>query len=378
MKKKIALFGSTGSVGQNTLEVVRANSDLFEIVALAANSNLVLLESDIKEFNPKIVCLYNEDKAKILKNKFPNITVVFGVHGLKTLAAYQEVELCLLAMSGNLGIHVAIEAIKAKKTIALANKEILVSAGEFIMPLVKKNNIELLTVDSEHSAIFQCLKNEDMKTVKRIILTASGGPFKDLSIEELEKVTLQDALKHNYKMGKKITIDCSTLMNKGLEVIEAHYLFDMELDKIDVIIHPQSIIHSFVEFIDGSMLAQMSEPNMQIPIQYALTYPKRIASNIKNFDFIKNSHLTFFAPDLKKFRCLYLAKEALKIKKSMPCFMNSANEVLVERYLKGEITWSEIAKKLEKLMSSHKVQNMVDLDTVFEIDKLAKEQAKNI
>jgi 1-deoxy-D-xylulose-5-phosphate reductoisomerase len=377
--KNLAILGSTGSVGQNTLEVVEENIEDFKIISLVSKSNIDLLEKQIKKFNPKVVAVFEEDKAKELQKRFSNRKILFGIEGLKEAACHEDVDLVVAAMSGNIGIIPIYFAIKEKKDIGLANKEILVSAGEIIIKLVKENGVSLLPIDSEHSAIFQCLKNENNKLIRRLILTASGGPFREFSLERLKKVKIEDALKHpTYKMGKKISVDSSTLMNKALEIIEAHYLFDIDPSKIDVVVHPESIIHSMVEFVDGSILSQMSEPNMKIPIQHALFYPQRKSSNIPSFDFIKNKCLTFYPPDIKKFPSLSFGYEALKIKKSMPCFMNSANEMLVERFFKKEISWFEILQKLEKLISSHKPQDMLDLSDIFEIDNLAKKQAQKI
>jgi 1-deoxy-D-xylulose-5-phosphate reductoisomerase len=373
MHKNISILGSTGSVGKNTLEVVKSCN--FTVQALAANSNVDLLEAQAHVFKPKLLALYDEKAALELKKRVPNIKVVSGIEGLKEAASLNEVDLVVAAMSGSVGLIPTIAAINAKKDIAIANKEVLVCAGNLIVDLAKKNKVKLLPVDSEHSAIFQCLER-NKKYVKRIVITASGGPFLNFSEEKLRSVSAKEALKHpTYSMGEKISIDSSTLMNKGLEVIEAHFLFSVALEKIEVVIHPQSLVHSFVEFVDGSMLAQVSEPNMKIPIQYALSYPKRIKSDISPFDFVKNGSWQFSPPDLKKFRCLYLAYEALKVGKSMPCYMNGVNEVLVKRFLNNEISWIDISLKLEKLMSSHKLENVLDLDTILEVDKMAKMDA---
>ncbi len=375
--KKIAILGSTGSVGRSTLKVISENREKFTVEALSAKSNIDLLEKQANEFSPKIIAVYDDEKAILLRKRLPNIKVVSGLGGLNEIATYNDVDFVMSSISGSIGLIPTIEAIKAKKTIGLANKEVMVSAGDLVNKLLKENKVDLIPVDSEHSAIFQCLKNEDVKNVERIILTASGGPFWNYPIDRLEKITLEEALCHpTYSMGSKITIDSSTLMNKGLEVIEAYHLFKIEKEKIDIVIHPQSIIHSLVEFIDGSMLSQMAEPNMQIPIHYALCYPKREKGNIARFDFTKNSTLSFYPPDKEKFLCLKIALQALKEGRSLPCFMNAANEVLVERFLKQEISWIDISKKLKKLISFHSPQNMLDLDTVLEVDKQAREQAK--
>jgi len=377
--KKVCILGSTGSIGSTTLKIIKDSNNLYEVFALAANSNIDKLEKQAIEFKPKIIAVFDEKKAKELKKRLTNVKIVSSIDGLIEVAIHQDVDFVMSAISGSIGLIPTIEAIKNKKIIGLANKEVLVAAGDLVNQLIKKYKATIIPVDSEHSAIFQCLKNENKKTVKRLILTASGGPFLKYSEKQLEKIALQDALQHpNFQMGKKITVDSSTLMNKGLEVIEAHHLFNISQEQVDVIIHPEQIIHSMVEFIDGSILAQMSKPTMEIPIRYALDYPNREKSNIKNFDFINNARLTFTKPDKKKFLCLSLAMEALKIKKSLPCFMNKANEVLVARFLENRISWLDISKKLEKLMSFHTPKNLVDLSSVLEIEKEAIQKAKKI
>jgi 1-deoxy-D-xylulose-5-phosphate reductoisomerase len=377
--KNISILGSTGSVGKTTLDVIRENLDLYSIVALSCNSSISEIAIQAKEFNPKIIAVYDERKAKELKKILPNIKVVSGIEGLVEIATLDEVDFVMSSISGFLGLIPTIEAIKKNKTIGLANKEVMVSAGDLVNNLLTKYNSKLLPVDSEHSAIFQCLKNEKNSDIKRIILTASGGPFLNYTEDMLTKITLQDALKHpTYKMGKKISIDSATLMNKGLEIIEAYYLFNLNLDQIDVIIHPQSIIHSFVEFIDGSILAQLSEPNMYVPINYALSYPNRIKSNINKFDFIKNHNLTFFDASLDKFKSLKLAMDAIKLKKSYPCFLNAINEVLVENFLNKKISFKDIFLKLEKLISFHQPLDMLSLDDILWVDKQARIKAKEL
>jgi 1-deoxy-D-xylulose-5-phosphate reductoisomerase len=375
MKKTICLLGSTGSVGQTTLDVVRQMKGLFQVHALVAKSNIELLKKQIEEFSPKIVAVYDEEKAKLLRLSFPHLAILSGKSGLVEAAISEEVDFVMVAMSGIESLPATLAAIRAKKVLAIANKEILVSAGELVMQEVKRHGTLLLPVDSEHNAIFQCLKKEETK-VRRLILTASGGPFRDFSLEALKKVTLEEALCHpTYRMGVKNTIDSSTLMNKGLEVIEAHYLFGVAASQIDVVVHPQSVIHSFVEFVDGSMLSQASEPNMFFPLQYALTYPERMATPLPPFDFNKYPKLEFLPYDKEKFPCLSLAYEALRMKKSMPCFMNAANEVLVRRFAEKEISWMSIGQKLEKIMSSHRERDVVDLELLFEVDKEARRKA---
>jgi 1-deoxy-D-xylulose-5-phosphate reductoisomerase len=377
MQKQIAVLGSTGSVGTTALQVARHLKDKFRVGALAAKSNIDLLEKQAREFNPGLLAVYEESAARSLQKRLPHIPVLSGLEGLKAVATFADFS--LFAMSGTEGVVPALAAIRAKKQIGIANKEILVCAGELIQSEAKKYGVELLPVDSEHSAIFQCLKGEKKSGVRRLILTASGGPFLHYSISQLANVQLEHAMAHpNYRMGAKATIDSSTLMNKGLEMIEARWFFDVAPEKIEAVIHPQQRIHSFVEFIDGSMLAQMSDPDMFLPIQYAMTYPEREAGLTPPYDFMKNGTLTFFPPDPDKFRCFGLALEALKAGKSTPCFLNAANEVLVDRFLKKEISWMEIGIRLEKLISSHVPQNLLTLEAILEVDGLAREKARRI
>jgi 1-deoxy-D-xylulose-5-phosphate reductoisomerase len=379
MRKKVSILGSTGSIGQSTLKVISHLDSDFEVVALAAKSNIDLLEKQIQQFSPKIVAVFDSDAAKALKLKVPHIPILSGLEGLCEVARFEGAEFVMLAMSGNLGLKPAISAIESRKTVGLANKEVLVSAGQLVSELVKKNKIPLIPVDSEHSAIFQCLKNENIKQVRRLILTASGGPFLHKTKKQLLDVSVYDAMQHpNFKMGPKITVDSSTMMNKGLEMIEARWLFDVCPSKIEAVVHPEQKVHSFVEFIDGSMLAQICEPDMVVPIQYALSYPTRKNGLLHPFDFKKCSLWSFFEPDLDKFLCLKLAIYALKEGKSYPCFLNAANEVLVDRFLKQEITWQEIGEKLEKLISSHNGQNLLTLESILEVDQLARQQAEAI
>ncbi len=376
MRKKIAVLGSTGSIGTSTLQVARHLKEDLEIVVLAAKSNIELLEAQAREFSPRLIAVYDDEAAKVLQKKLPHIPVLSGMTGLQAAASFAEADFAMLAMTGSAGLLPAIAAIEAGKQIGLANKEVMISAGEFISSLVKKKGVELFPVDSEHSALFQCLKGEDPKRVRRLILTASGGPFRNKTLSELSRVTLDEAMSHpNFRMGPKVTIDSSTLMNKGLEMIEAKWLFDIDAARVEAVIHPQQRIHSCVEFIDGSMIAQMSDPDMLFPIQYALTYPERKQGLLPPYDFVKNGTLTFFAPDKERFRCLDLAMQAMKEGKSYPCFLNAANEVLVDRFLKQKISWIEIGTKLEKLISSHDPQNLLTLEAILEVDVLAREKA---
>ncbi|MDR3624477.1 MAG: 1-deoxy-D-xylulose-5-phosphate reductoisomerase [Chlamydiales bacterium] len=379
MRRKISVLGSTGSIGKNALKIASNSNEKVEIVALSAKENIDLLEQQAWEYAPRLIAVYDKEKALILQKKLPHIRVLGGMEGLCEVATHHEAETVVAAIVGSVGLLPTIEAIKAKKAIALANKEVLVAAGAYIMPLVKEHNVALIPVDSEHSAVFQCLHHEDPKSVRRIILTSSGGPFREWSLEQLGQVTVEDALKHpNFAMGAKITIDSSTLMNKGLEVIEAYWLFGAQLDQIEVIIHPQQKIHSMVEFIDGSIMAQMCEPDMVIPIQYAMTYPERFQGLLKPYDFVKNSRLDFIQPDISKFRCLSLAYEALRLGGTLPCYMNAANEVLVNRFLKKEISWMSISEKLERLMGNCQNHQDVSLESILAVDESARRDALKI
>lgn len=377
--KKIALLGSTGSIGVSTLKIVDANPQAFCVSALAAHSNISLLAQQIRRFHPQIVCVYEEKGAKKLKNEFPNLRIVSGEEGLEEIVSLDCVDFVVMAIVGMQALKPTIHAINAGKPIGLASKEVLVSAGEFVQHLAGQNKVPLIPIDSEHSALFQCLQGKNVREVRRVILTASGGPFRNYSLKQLEKVSVEEALAHpTWHMGKKVTIDSSTLVNKGLEMIEARWLFDLPPEKIDVVIHPQSLIHSFVEFIDGSMLAQMNEPDMVFPIQYALTYPDRIQGLYPPFDFTKNSRLEFDSPDYTRFPALKLAWRAIELGTSFPCYFNAANEVLVDRFLKHEIRWSEIALCLDRLLEKHTSTPLDSLQTIFSVDREARSEAGSI
>lgn len=358
--KCISILGSTGSVGTQTLEVVRNNKDLM-VTALAAANNIDLLEMQIREFKPVIACVWDENKAKELALRVNDLSVsiVSGMDGLISCATEKNTETVVTAVVGMIGIQPTIEAIKAGKNIAIANKETLVTAGHIIMPLAKEYGISILPVDSEHSAIFQALNGEKDNTISRIILTASGGPFRGRKRMDLENVKVEDALKHpNWSMGRKITIDSSTMVNKGLEVIEAKWLFQVDLDKIQVVIQPQSVIHSAVEFEDGSVMAQMGTPDMKLPIQYALYYPVRRKLPGRRINFFELGRLTFEEPDMETFKGLKLAYEAGAEGGSLPTVYNAANEIAVAKFLKREISYLDIADLIETAVKSHKkVQN---------------------
>jgi len=380
-RKNIAILGSTGSIGTQTLEIIR-NKKQFKITALAAGKNIELLESQIREFNPDLVCVYNEDKAIELKYRVKDldVKVLSGMDGLIEVAIYQKTDILLTAMVGMIGIRPTIEAIKAGKDIALANKETLVTAGHIIMPLIKEMNVNILPVDSEHSAIFQSLNGEDSKTIKKIILTASGGPFHGKKLSDLKNIKPKDALKHpNWEMGQKITIDSSTMVNKGLEVMEAKWLFDIDIDKIDVIIHPQSIIHSMVEYNDGSVIAQLGVPDMKLPIQYALLYPMREELvEGESLELTKIKDLTFEEPDYDTFYGLGLGYEAGRLGGTMPTVYNAANEWAVAKFLEGKIDYLMITQLIKESMKEHRIIDNPSLNTILNTEKETYDFLNNI
>lgn len=371
--KYISVLGSTGSIGRQTLDIVREHKDKLKVTALAAGSNIELLEVQIREFKPDLVCVYDEDKARQLKLRIGDLSVriVAGMDGLIACGTEPVADTVVTAVVGMIGIRPTIEAIKAGKNIALANKETLVTAGHIIMPLVKEKGILLLPVDSEHSAIFQSLNGEDKRRVSKIILTASGGPFRGRKLPDLYKVRPEDALAHpNWAMGNKITIDSATMVNKGLEVMEAAWLFDISIDQIQVLVHPQSIIHSMVEYIDGSIIAQMGMPDMKLPIQYALFFPERERlESGKKLDFIKTGQLSFEEPDMETFYGLKLGIEAGRIGGSMPTVYNAANEWAVAAFLKGKIGFMDIADIIEASMRQHKPITNPALDQILNTEQ---------
>lgn len=376
--KKISILGSTGSIGTQTLEIVRNNDDI-EVVALSAGSNIVLLEKQIREFMPKLVCVYNEQKAAQLKTAVSDIEVkiVSGMEGLIEAAVIREADIVLTAVVGMIGIRPTIEAIRAHKDIALANKETLVTAGHIIMPLAGECGVKIIPVDSEHSAIFQSLQGNQKSQVSKLILTASGGPFRNYSMEELQHVTVADALKHpNWSMGKKITIDSSTMVNKGLEVMEARWLFDVDYDDIEVVIQPQSLIHSMVEYVDGGIMAQLGTPDMKLPIQYALYYPNRKWLGGKRVNFAEIGSITFFKPDKEKFRGFALAYEAGRKGGTMPTIYNASNELAVSIFLEGKIQYLQIVELIEKAMNTHKIIENPTLEQILEAEKEAHESVR--
>ncbi len=358
--KKIAILGSTGSIGTQTLDIVREQKDL-EVIALAAGRNIKLLEAQIREFRPRLTAVWDEADAKTLRDNVRDIpvTIVSGMDGLLEVAVVSEVEILVTAIVGMLGIRPTIAAIKAGKTIALANKETLVTAGHIIMPLAKQHKVSILPVDSEHSAIFQSLNGEQDNRIAKILLTASGGPFRGRKRSELANIQVEDALKHpNWEMGRKITIDSSTMVNKGLEVIEAKWLFDVELENIQVVVQPQSIIHSMVEYQDGAVIAQLGTPDMRLPIQYALYYPTRRPLSGERLDFWSIKNISFEEPDLENFRGLALAYQALKQGGNIPTAFNAANERAVAKFLNREIRYLEIVDIIEGCMEqAHYLEN---------------------
>lgn len=381
MKKRVSILGSTGSIGTQTLDVIMEHRDRFEVVALGAMQNIDELEKQIDEFKPKFVAVYDKNKAGILKNRISsNTKIISDIEGLIEIASLNDVDLVLNSVVGSIGLLPTLHAIKAGKNIALANKETLVVGGELITKELEKYNVNIIPVDSEHSAIFQCLQGEKREAISKLILTASGGPFNNWELENLKDVTYKEALKHpNWSMGKKISIDSATLMNKGLEVIEAKWLFDIDVDKIDVVIHPQSIIHSMVEFKDTSVIAQLGLPDMRLPIQYALTYPKRLEMKSPGLNFMKYNSLTFNEPDYNKFPCLKLAYDAMKIGGTMPCVLNAANEVLVNLFLEQKIKFFDIPYYIEKIMDIHESSNYNSYEELLEVDIWAREWiTKNI
>lgn len=370
--KKIAILGSTGSIGTQTLEVVRENDDI-EVLALAAGNNITLLEKQIREFHPRVAAVWTEEKAKELREKVKDLDVkiVSGMDGLIEVSVIEGAEILVTAILGMIGIRPTIEAIKAGKDIALANKETLVTAGHIIMPLAKEYGVKILPVDSEHSAIFQSLQGSHRSELRKILLTASGGPFRGKTREQLATMQLEDALKHpTWSMGQKITIDSSTLVNKGLEVIEAKWLFDVEIDQVEVVVHPQSIIHSMVEYVDGAIIAELGTPDMKLPIQYAIYYPERRFLPGERVNFATLGQLTFEKPDTDTFTGLRLAFEAGRTGGSLPTVFNAANERAVSKFLNRKIGYLQITEIIEDCMRNHK--NIIN-PTVEEI--LATEQS---
>ncbi|HOM68723.1 MAG TPA: 1-deoxy-D-xylulose-5-phosphate reductoisomerase [Smithellaceae bacterium] len=376
--KKIAILGSTGSIGKSTLDIIEKNPERFKVVALAAGENIDEIKRQIEKFHPLIVSVINKEKAFKLKETIrSDIEILYGAEGVKNVASFFDADLVVSAISGAAGLMPTLAAIKAGKNIALANKETMVIAGDIVTKMSRKNGVKILPVDSEHSAIFQCLEGQNRSFLKRVILTASGGPFLNLSKRELNNVKPNQALCHpKWKMGKKITIDSASLMNKGLEVIEAKWLFEVGFDKIDVLIHPQSIVHSMVEFIDGSVTAQMGIADMRIPIAYALSYPERIENNLPRLNFIQTNNLQFYKPDTEKFRCLQLAYKAGIEGGTYPAVLNAANEVAVEAYMGEKIKFTDIPGVIEKILNAHDSVKEPSLEEIMQADSWARVEAR--
>jgi 1-deoxy-D-xylulose-5-phosphate reductoisomerase len=380
--KAISILGSTGSVGVTTLDVVGRFSDRFRVAAMAAGSNLDLLTEQVKRFHPDLVSVATPELAHELAARLrgERVTILHGLEGAIAVATHPDAQLVMSALVGAMGLRPTLAAIKAGKDIAFANKEVLVIAGELITAAVREHRVRLLPVDSEHNAIFQCLEGRGRDSLKRIILTASGGPFRELPADRFASITIEQALKHpTWKMGSKITIDSATLMNKGLEVIEARWLFDLTAAQVSVVIHPQSVIHSMVEMIDGSVIAEMAIPDMAIPVAYALAYPERLPmTHLKPLSLAENSRLTFEEPDLSRFRCLGLAYEALAAGHTMPACLNAANEELVAGFLAGRVRFVDIPRHLEAVMSRHPNSPPRTIEDLLETDGWARAAVREL
>ncbi len=378
--KNIAVIGSTGYIGKMALEVIRLNPDRFTVVALSCGQNVPLLKQQIREFNPRFVSVASREDAENVRKEFRgSLEIASGNEGMVSAAVYDGVDLVVSAAVGAIGLIPTLKAVESGKTLAIANKEALVIGGELIMREAEKRGVLVLPIDSEHSALHQCLLGERREAVRRLILTASGGPFRNRKKNDLLHVSSEEALDHpTWSMGRKITIDSATLMNKGLEVIEAHWLFGIEQDKISVILHPQSIIHSMVEFHDGSIKCQMGVADMRVPIQYALTYPERIESSLEPLDIVAAGNLEFFEPDFEQFPCLGLAYDALKAGGTMPAIMNAADEVAVEYFLAGKISFPRIPEIIAEVMENSQNTPVADLDSALAADAQARRKAESI
>ncbi len=378
MTENIAILGSTGSIGTQTLEVIRDIGGI-RVWAMSTNKRIDLLEKQVREFKPEIICVMDNEKAEEFKKMVADlpVKVYTGMEGLIAVSTYPKADTVVNSVVGNIGLVPTIEAIKSKKNIALANKETLVTSGELVMKLIDENGVNMYPVDSEHSAIFQSLQGNKGNKIAKIFLTASGGPFR--TYKDVSKVTVDDALRHpNWDMGKKITIDSATLMNKGLEVIEAKWLFNVELDQIQVLVHPQSIVHSMVGYEDGAVIAELGEPDMRVPIQYALTYPKRVKNSFPKIDFFERNDLTFERPHNDRFPCLELAYRAIRTGGTMPAVLNAANEIAVAKFIDKKIGFLDIPKLIEKTMDAYNVKYDYNLEDVLAADKWAREYAENL
>lgn len=381
MKKRIAVLGSTGSIGTNTLDVVSNLKDEFKVIGLSADSNITLLARQVRRFSPKVISVGNEDLAKKIKGIISSkkTKIVFGTDGLREIVSRDEIDIVVFAISGTGCLVPLMDAIRKKKQIALANKEALVSAGSIVTDAARKNNAKIIPVDSEHSAIFQCIEGK-RKFLSKVYLTGSGGPLLGVNKSKFDSLTKRFILKHpKWKMGEKISVDSATMMNKGLEIIEAKYLFDIDESSVEVLMHPEAVIHSMVELVDGTVFAQLGLPDMRIPIQYALTYPDRAEGSSGTVDFSKVSRLTFSSPDYDKFPCLKIAREAAKLGPPYPAIICAADEEVVKNYLSGRIRFSDIPKVIEKVLSRYKnVKKISTINDILEIDSWAKNEARSI
>ncbi|GAB4538078.1 MAG: 1-deoxy-D-xylulose-5-phosphate reductoisomerase [Thermodesulfovibrionia bacterium] len=379
MMKRLSILGSSGSIGRSTLEVVKMYPERFKVVALAVRDNIDLLKEQIDVYKPEVVAIFDESAGERLRMEMPGVEVLVGMDGLITVATIESADMVVSAIVGSAGLIPTFSAVMAGKNIALANKEALVMAGHLIIPEARKRGAMILPVDSEHSALFQCLENRNSAEIRRIILTASGGPFLRKTKEELNHVTPEEALRHpRWKMGKKVTIDSSTLMNKGLEVIEAHWLFDMPSERIDVLLHPQSVVHSLVELIDGSLLAHMSVPDMKGPICYALSYPDRCDGVLHRLDLAKTHELIFEEPDPERYPCLMLTYEALRCGGTMPSVLNASNEIAVKGFLNREIPFTAIPHVVSDVMSAHEPSKGETIEEIISASMWAEEKAKEL
>ena len=380
--KRISILGSTGSIGTQCLDVISGNRDRFSVEALSCSKSIELLCRQIEEFSPAAVCVAEEADAAELSKKYSGIEFFHGDEGLRAIAAMEDCDMVVNSLMGMRGLEPTMAAIEAGKDIAFANKETLVVGGQLVMDAVKRRGVKLLPVDSEHSAVFQCIQGSAGNEIRRLILTASGGPFRGYSAEQLKSVTLEQALAHpNWSMGKKITVDSATMMNKGLEVIEAKWLFDIPAEKIQIVVHPQSILHSAVEYCDGSVIGQMGLPDMRVPIAYALSYPERMemTSSMKSLDFFSlKDGMTFYPADAEVFRTIGLAYEACRIGGSYPVALNGANEVLVDMFLKGKIRFTDIQDTLVKVMEEHRPVQDLDIEGILEEDSRIREKMRNM
>lgn len=380
--KSITLLGSTGSIGCSALDIIAKNPERFNVVALTAGGNTFKLKEQIKKFKPRIVALARKDSALELRRSLTaksSVKIVYGIEGLREAASYHAADMVISAISGSAGLVPTLAAIEAGKDIALANKETMVLAGHVVTQTAAKNRVNIIPVDSEHSAIFQCLAGTKRENIQSIILTASGGPFLNISRKELRNVTVNQTLRHpRWSMGKKITIDSASMMNKGLEIIEAKWLFNVEYEAIDVLVHPQSIVHSLVEFIDGAVLAQMGIPDMKIPIAYALTYPERIVNDLRKLDLVKSGHLEFYKPDIKKFPCLRIARDAGIAGGTAPAVMNAADEIAVHAFLQGKIRFIDLPVVIEKVLNIHQIIGNPSLEDILQADIWARMQTEKI